>query len=275
MANFCTNCGAPNDEGTKFCTSCGSMLPEAAPAQQPVQQPAYQQQGYPQQPQYQQPYPTGYNNFTENPKKSHKGVIAAIIIVILLACAAVALFVWPGFLKGGALNGTWVSSDGETVVIDGGKISVDGEEYTCSTSGDKFTMTRGSQSITYTYKLEGDKLTFYLGDDDDPVVTFTKKDSGGKVKSPEEELIGTWELDMGDEDYGIDLGGDMEFKSNGKVSLSVLGMNIDGTYTVSGNNLSITYSVLGTESTTEYTFSISGDTLTLNSDGVTETYKRK
>ena len=58
---FCTNCGAQNDEGSKFCNSCGAPLqfgqpvqPQAQPAQQEYQQQVYQQQVY-QQPVYQQP----------------------------------------------------------------------------------------------------------------------------------------------------------------------------------------------------------------------------
>ncbi len=58
---FCTNCGAQNDEGSKFCNSCGAPLqfgqpvqPQAQPAQQEYQQQVYQQQEY-QQPVYQQP----------------------------------------------------------------------------------------------------------------------------------------------------------------------------------------------------------------------------
>ena len=58
---FCTNCGAQNDEGSKFCNSCGAPLqfgqpvqPQAQPAQPVYQQPVYQQPVY-QQPVYQQP----------------------------------------------------------------------------------------------------------------------------------------------------------------------------------------------------------------------------
>lgn len=47
---ICPNCGAANDDGTKFCTSCGGPLP-VTQQPQPVQ-PVYQQ---PSQPAYQQP----------------------------------------------------------------------------------------------------------------------------------------------------------------------------------------------------------------------------
>ena len=38
----CPNCGALNNDGSKFCTSCGGPLPVAQPAPQPAAQPAPQ-----------------------------------------------------------------------------------------------------------------------------------------------------------------------------------------------------------------------------------------
>lgn len=47
---FCPNCGTQVPDGSAFCQNCGANL---AAAQQPVQQPQYQQT---QQPQQQYPY---------------------------------------------------------------------------------------------------------------------------------------------------------------------------------------------------------------------------
>lgn len=54
---ICPNCGAANNDGTRFCTSCGGQLPvtqQPQPVQPVTQQPVYQQPIY-QQPVYQQP----------------------------------------------------------------------------------------------------------------------------------------------------------------------------------------------------------------------------
>ncbi len=50
---YCNNCGAPNDNGTRFCSSCGAPL-EAPKYQQQYQQP-YQQPMYYQPAKAQQP----------------------------------------------------------------------------------------------------------------------------------------------------------------------------------------------------------------------------
>ena len=304
MANFCTNCGAQNPDGTKFCTSCGTPIVQAAPVEQPVQEPVYQQpvqqpqyqqpqyqqpqyqqpayqqpQGYPQQPQYQQPYPTGYTGFSETPKKSKKGLIAVIAIILVLGLAAIVLFVWPGFLNGsGKLDGTWLSNYGEEMVLDGGKGTLDGDDFTYSLSGDKITMKRQGMTITYNYELEGDKLTFYIEDDDDAAVTFTRKgaapsgdNSGGDRPNlpgfDEDELEGRWEDEYGLSSYEFD---------DGDCKIGALGMNFDGTYEVDGDHLTITYTVMGYDTTLEYTFEVNGDTLTLtDTNGSSADYTRK
>ena len=61
----CPNCGAFNNDGSKFCTSCGGAIPAAQPAPQAAAQPAPQasveipnpQNQYWQQPAQQQPVP--------------------------------------------------------------------------------------------------------------------------------------------------------------------------------------------------------------------------
>ena len=291
MANFCTNCGASNDEGTKFCTSCGNKLPEAAPVQAPVQEPVQQpvyvqqpvQQGYPQQPVQQgypqQPYQTGYTGFSEAPKKnSSKTIIIVIIAILLIGGAVAALFLTGVIGGGGGLNGTWVNSNGDKLVIDGTKLTgVNGKTYTLETSGNTFKVIGDSEDDVeeYLYKLDGDTLNLYDTEDTEltePFAVFTRQGSSGgssgeKTKSQEELLNGKWE-----DEYSLS---SYEF-NNGDVTIGALGMNFDGTYKVSGDALTITYEVMGYETTLEYTFKIDGDTLTLtDTDGVVATYYRK
>ena len=135
MPNFCPKCGTPLPDAVKFCPACGqsvaagpaaqtqqSFVPPARPspqggfaqsypnpapqqgfqAQQGYSQPqsyAQQPQSYAQQPQpYRQPqYQAPYAQPPQ--KKSAAPLIIAIVAVVVLALAAVACFVWPGFLK--------------------------------------------------------------------------------------------------------------------------------------------------------------------------------
>ena len=316
MAKFCTNCGAPNEDGTKFCTSCGNPLPEAAPqpAPQPVQQPQpqYQQPQYQppvQQPQYQQPpvqqpqyQPPQYQQpqyqqppvqqaYPQQPQgyyqpqgayapaatatKSKKGIVIAIIVILLLGATAIALFVWPGFLKGnGSLDGTWLSNYGEKMVLNGGKGTLDGDDFTYDISGDKITLKRNTNTITYTFKRDGNNLAFYVEGSDSATVTFTLQggSSGGSNTpdtpsyDPEELLEGKWEDEYGLSSYEFD---------DGDVTIGALGMTFEGTYEVSGDTLTITYEVMGYDTTLEYTFEVDDDELKLTESGVTSVYKRK
>ena len=72
----CPNCGAANNEGSRFCINCGGALPEMQPVQpqeqqqQPVyQQPVYQQPVY-QEPIYQQPIQPMYIQPETHPVQS-------------------------------------------------------------------------------------------------------------------------------------------------------------------------------------------------------------
>ncbi len=58
---FCSNCGAPNDEGSTFCANCGSRL-EAAPQQN--------QYAAPQQGEYHAPQQGEYQQYQEAPQQS-------------------------------------------------------------------------------------------------------------------------------------------------------------------------------------------------------------
>lgn len=92
---FCSKCGSPVNEGEKFCSACGQAV-ETVPAQQSPAQPP--EQPYGQQPLEQQQYATNDNE----PKKSKKGLAVILTLVAVLAIAAVALFLWPGYLTCGA-----------------------------------------------------------------------------------------------------------------------------------------------------------------------------
>ncbi len=64
------------------------------------------------------------------------------------------------------------------------------------------------------------------------------------------------------------------FNEDGTGSRNVV-LDVDFTYTVDGDSLTITYEVLGIEYTEEYTFKISGNTLTLTDDsGDTTTFEK-
>lgn len=85
---FCPNCGTQLPENSSFCPNCGTRF---AAAQQPQYQPPQQQ--YPQQ--YQQAQPQ--QSYAPR-KRGRGGLIAGI--AALAVVAAVALFVWPGVLRG-------------------------------------------------------------------------------------------------------------------------------------------------------------------------------
>ncbi len=65
------------------------------------------------------PQSGGFPSTTDQPKKSNQGLIIAIVaVVVLLALAAVALFVWPGFLNKKVFDERQVSQ-GVTAVLTG------------------------------------------------------------------------------------------------------------------------------------------------------------
>ena len=67
----CPNCGAANNEGSRFCNNCGGALPEMQPVQpqEQQQQTVYQQQVY-QEPVYQQPIQPMYIQTETQPVQS-------------------------------------------------------------------------------------------------------------------------------------------------------------------------------------------------------------
>ena len=81
-------------------------------------------------------------------------------------------------------------------------------------------------------------------------------------------LIGTWTNSASV--LGVNVETSYTFRSDGTGSMSTaLGVDISFTYEVSGGKLFITTNVFGADSTTEYTYSIKGSTLYLTSGGET------
>ncbi|MBQ6915050.1 MAG: hypothetical protein IJQ65_04965, partial [Kiritimatiellae bacterium] len=231
---------------------------------QPQQQ---YQQPYGQQP-YGQPYGAPYA--APQQKKSKKGLwIAIIAIVLVLGLAAVALFVWPGFLKGGSpIDGEWTGEYGETMTVKDGRISIDhGQDGTnvfeFTLDGDKLELTQISEM---TYVIEGDELT------------LTVLDSGGKTKiaatrvSGSGGIEGVWgDLRVIDEDGESSSisGSTMEFNGGKYVSKQQYAADIEGSYEVSGDKLV----VRNTSQKLSFTYTLEGDKLTfwrVNDDGERE-----
>ena len=246
---------------------------------QPQAQPYGQQPQFfgPQAQQYQQPYvqqgaanaDPGYAGgyagapyAQPQPKKSKKGlVIGVIAVVLVLALAAVAAFVWPGFLNnsGKALEGEWIGEYGETMTIADGKITVVNDDFGHTTtemeysvSGDRITVKNNYQSRTMAYTLDGDVLTFWDTDGEDGPEMIERYVRKGAEMPAKYKLEGTW----------IDEEGDVMELSDGSGTYG----GEDVTYTVNGNAFDLT--VGGT--TTHYTFEFEDNLLKLYEAGVTE-----
>ncbi|MBO4934140.1 MAG: hypothetical protein J5441_03090, partial [Clostridia bacterium] len=234
----------------------------------------YGQQQYPQQ-QYQQPYgapygqPYGAPYAAPQQKKSKKGLwIAIVAIILVLGLAAVALFVWPGFLKGGSpIDGEWTGEYGETMTIGDGRISIDHGQngtnvFEFTLDGDKLELTQISEM---TYKVEGDELTLtVLGGEGTKIIATRVSGSGG--------IEGVWgDLRVVDEDGDSSSisGSTMEFNGGKYVSKQQYAADIEGDYEVSGDRIV----VRNTSQKLSFTYTLEGDKLTfwrVNDDGERE-----
>ncbi len=224
----------------------------------------YGQQQY-QQPYGQQPYgapygqPYGAPYAAPQQKKSKKGLwIAIIAIVLVLGLAAVALFVWPGFLKGGSpIDGEWTGEYGETMTVKDGRISIDhGRDGTnvfeFTLDGDKLELTQISEM---TYVIEGDELTLtVLGGGEGTKIAATRVSGSGGIE-------GVWgDLRVIDEDGDSrSVGGStMEFNGGKYVSKQQYAADIEGSYEVSGDRIV----VRNTSQKLSFTYTLEGDKLT-------------
>ncbi|MBO4583828.1 MAG: zinc ribbon domain-containing protein [Clostridia bacterium] len=188
MAKFCVNCGTQLPDGTAFCTNCGTQLPVTAapqPEPQPVQQPAPQYQ--PQQQYYQQPQ--GYYPPAPAPaKKSGKKWLWAVIALVVAAGIAVGILFLTGVLGGDKLPGTWISNTDDVMVLNGdGTGTLNGANITYRTNDGIITITLGSSSYSYTYKISGDNMLFYEDDRNFPTVSFTRGNGETPRSSDEPE----------------------------------------------------------------------------------------
>ena len=227
-------------------TSSGAFAPPSpqgegfANAQQPYAQPAYG---------------------AAAPKKSKKGLIIAIIaIVLVLGLAAVALFVWPGFLSGKSspIDGEWLGEYGETMIIGDGRITIDHggdmkNVFDMKLDGENLELTQLSEM---TYKIEGDTLTLTVLNQGERVDIVADRVSGSGG------IEGEWgNLRVIDEDgESQSIGGStMEFRSDGTyVSKQSYSDDINGTYEVSGDRIT----VRNTDKKLNFVYTLEGDTLT-------------
>ncbi|MBQ9558206.1 MAG: hypothetical protein IJU94_06345 [Clostridia bacterium] len=243
----------PSPQGEGF---PNAQQPYGAPAQPYGQQPY----GAPAQPYAQQPYAQPAYGAAA-PKKSKKGLIIAIIaLVLVLGLAAVALFVWPGFLSGKSspIDGEWLGEYGETMIIGDGRITLDHGEYGKSVydmklDGENLELTQLSEM---TYKIEGDTLTLTVLNQGERVDIVADRVSGSGG------IEGEWgNLRVVDEDgESQSIGGStMEFRSDGTyVSKQSYSDDINGTYEVSGDRIT----VRNTNDKINFVYTLEGDTLT-------------
>ena len=259
---------APNGNAYNPSAAYGGSSPYTGePAQQPYGQPAAQPepqaqfvngaqqypqgQDYPQQPygqqpygqpQYQQPYGAPYGQpygYPQPPKKSKKGLwIAIIAIVLVLGLAAVALFVWPGFLNKKGLEGKWINDrTGFALELKDGKATVHADDaedsvfdYTLDGDMLKFDTEDGGK-LSYIFKIAGDALTLYYEDGGLQIPEAYTRDG---AETPDgREIVGRWssgDIDefIIDEDTITQIGTD----SDGDYELNY-------TYTRDGDKLTI------------------------------------
>ena len=194
MAKFCFNCGTQLPDGTVFCANCGTRLPDDAAVQpepqaqftaQPVQRPQPQTTQYYQQPQ-QYYQPQGAYQPAPAPKKSKKGLFIAIAAILVAGIAIGVLFLTGVFGGGDKLVGTWISNTDDVMVLNAdGTGTLNDAGITYRTNDGIITITLGSTSYSYTYKLDGDRMLFYEDDRSFPTVSFTR-DTGETPRSSEE-----------------------------------------------------------------------------------------
>ena len=294
---FCPKCGASLNEGVKFCQSCGANLQKSAtPTQQQAQPPTQPQ------PEYAKPVK----------KSKTPLIIGIVVAVVAIVIILLLVLLFTGGLGGeeGKFVGTWeysidmgdfgdysvyykFNSDktleagfSASAITKIGSWKIEGDKIVMSSSGAGSEFETGS--FNYKFSNNDNKLTLSMGSVD--VMTFTKvgSSSGGSGSNGNDdgdsgddngngddggdnggsgyidtELVGTWEYSA----YEMTMS--YIFKSDGSFDISYMGHTSEtGTWSTSGDQLCLTYS----GSDAYYTYSISGNQLTLSSNAVSYTH---
>ena len=195
--------------------------------------------------------------------KKHSKLLSAILAaVMLLALAAVAAFVWPGFLvsKTSEIDGRWVDDAYGTV------INFDNGEYfdsllTCTyeIDGDVLTLDFGDGlTREYHFELDGDTLTIYNGS----VVHSYTRWKRGEEKPTQltsiygesyKKFAGKW---LGDKDNSF------FFNEDGTVIYRGYGSELSFNYILKdGNHIVFTRTAGVSSLIVNYIFWFDGDTL--------------
>lgn len=265
--------------------------------QQPYQQQPYQQQPYQQQPYQQQPYQPGaygqpYTSVALQPKKKNTALIV-IIIALVVVIAAVAVYFF--LLKpNNSIVGTW--TDSATGNPDDGTYT-----YTFRSNGTATSDASGDQ-IEATYKIKGNTIELTDSDGNTSSYQFVIKKIGGKdvltvtdngdiytmyrvanqtsnsssstaKPATSSSIVGTWGDSASDEtseDYFT-----VTFRKDGTVTEEGSAYQIDGTYKVSGDQLTMTDSDGNKDVFTIKITKVGGkDVLTVTADGESQTLNR-
>ena len=151
-----------------------------------------------------------------------------------------------------SLIGKWINSSGYLEFDEDGiylwQVNSKNLAGTFSTSEGKLFMSYKGIETTYTYVISDDTLRITNSEDEE--ISFTK--STGIVQPPANPLVGSW--------YNSFVNDTAIFRSDGTYESHISGMLFaKGTYSINGSTLALNNS----SATFFYTFSISGNTLTL------------
>ncbi|MBR4439823.1 MAG: hypothetical protein IKZ81_04375 [Clostridia bacterium] len=210
--------------------------------------------------------------------KKHSKLLSAILAaVMLLALAAVAAFVWPGFLvsKTSEIDGRWVDDAYGTVInFDNGKYFDSLLTCTYEIDGDVLTLDFGDGlTREYHFELDGDTLTIYNGS----VVHSYTRWKRGEEKPTQltsiygesyKKFAGKW---LGDKDNSF------VFNEDGTGVYRDYGSERDFTYIVKdGNHIVITCTSGVSSSIVNYIYWFDGDTLNIRDDfGAQASFRRE
>lgn len=85
-------------------------------------------------------------------------------------------------------------------------------------------------------------------------------------------IVGKWAATI--EEEGVSLDMTMEFKKDGTCAMGIMGMTMNGKYTVSGDKIVMTLEFMGETEETEFTYELKGSELHLTTDGETQVFKK-